>query len=79
MNKLFSVLFLLVGIFGGLYVGGWIMFIQPILEACKVFDSGLLTGTIVGITILKCIFASFVGWIIFTIGYCISNFLYKLK
>lgn len=52
------------GVVGGLYVGGWLMFIQPIIEACKAFDAGTLTGLIVGVTILKCIFASAVGSII---------------
>lgn len=52
------------GVVSGLYVGGWLMFIQPIIEACKAFDAGTLTSLIVGVTILKCIFASAVGSII---------------
>jgi hypothetical protein len=56
------------GIVGSLYVGGWVMFIQPIIEACRHFDAGTLTGIIVGVTILKCIFASTVGLIIFYAG-----------
>lgn len=52
------------GIIAGLYVGGWLMFIQPILEACKHFDAGTLTGLMVGTTVLKCVFASAVGSII---------------
>lgn len=52
------------GVVGGLYVGGWLMFIQPIIEACKAFDAGTLTGLIVGVTVLKCIFATAVGSII---------------
>ena len=36
-----------------LYVGGWSMFIQPILEACRHFDAGTLTGVIIGTTVLK--------------------------
>jgi len=45
----------------GVYVGGWLMFIKPILNCCTMFDTGTLTGYIVGITILKCIFATTVG------------------
>lgn len=59
---------LIIGIVGSLYVGGWVMFIQPIIEACRHFDAGTLTGIIVGVTILKCIFASTVGILIFYAG-----------
>lgn len=48
-------LLIAVGVIGGLYVGGWIMFIQPIIETCKAFDAGTFTG----LTVLKCIFASY--------------------
>lgn len=61
----------------GLYVGGWVMFIQPIIEACKAFDAGTLTGLIVGITVLKCVFASFVGLIIVYIGMVITTIISK--
>lgn len=61
----------------GLYVGGWMMFIQPIIEACKAFDAGTLTGLIVGTTVLKCVFASAVGGIIVWIGAVIANILFK--
>ena len=64
-------------IVGGLYVGGWMMFIQPILEACKAFDAGTLTGLIVGTTVLKCIFASAVGGVIVVVGSAISGFLFE--
>ena len=53
-----------VGILCGIYVGGWLMFIQPMIAAASSFDAGLLTGTMVVITILKCIFATFVGTVI---------------
>lgn len=44
--------------------GGWIMFIQPIIEACKCFDAGTLTGAVIGSTIVKCALASFITSII---------------
>ena len=53
---------------GALYVGGWLMFISPIIEACKAFDAGTLTGYIVGVTILKCIFAGTVGSLVAYFG-----------
>ena len=75
MKKVLGVLFIIAGICGGLYVGGWLMFIQPIISACKSFDAGTLTGTIVGITVLKCIFASFVCGIIAWVGSFIGQLL----
>ena len=62
----------------GVYVGGWLMFIQPIIEACKAFDAGTLTGLMVGTTVLKCIFASTVGGLIVYIGAAISRVLFEL-
>ena len=50
------------------YVGIWEMFIGPIIEACKAFDAGTLTGLIVGKTVIKCIFASTVSGLILWIG-----------
>ena len=60
------------GIIAGLYVGGWLMFVQPIMDACKHFDAGTLTGVIVGTTVLKCIFATSVSGIIIWIGSLIA-------
>lgn len=68
MKEIIGCLLMVVGIVAGLYVGGWLMFVQPILEACRCFDAGTLTGTIVGITVLKCVFASAVGGIIAWVG-----------
>lgn len=75
MKNVIGILFIIVGVLGGLYVGGWLMFVQPIIAACKSFDAGTLTGTIVGITVLKCIFASFVGGIIVWVGSVIGQLL----
>lgn len=62
-------------VIAGLYVGGWLMFVQPIMDACRHFDAGTLTGTIVGMTVLKCVFASFVGGLIATVGTTIGRIL----
>lgn len=65
------------GSIGGAYVGGYLMFIKPILECLSMYDAGLLTGSMIGITILKCFFAGTVGAAIFGIGYfCGLVFLY---
>lgn len=68
-------LLMFAGVAAGLYVGGWLMFIQPIMDACRHFDAGTLTGMIVGITVLKCVFASAVGSIIAYIGVFLGAFI----
>lgn len=68
MKKALGILLIIGSIVGGLYVGGWLMFIQPVIETCKAFDNGTLTGTIVGITLLKCLFGSTVGGLIAWVG-----------
>lgn len=71
MKKLGNIIYWIlfsISAMGGMYVGGWLMFIQPIIEACKHFDAGTLTGLIVGTTVLKCIFASAVGLLIVYVG-----------
>ena len=75
MLKVIGCLVMIGSWIGALYVGGWLMFISPIIEACKAFDAGTLTGYIVGITVLKCIFASAVGGIIAYIGTFIGGVL----
>ena len=72
MKIIIGWIILIGSIVGGLYVGGWVMFIQPIIEACMAFDAGTLTGLIVGTTVLKCLFASAVGGIIIYIGSVIA-------
>lgn len=62
-----AILLILLGIAAGLYVGAWLMFIKPIIACCVAFDAGTLTAVMVGKTVLKCIFAGFVGWVIFIV------------
>ena len=77
MKQILAVLVFIAGIIGACYVGGWMMFISPIIEACKAFDAGTLTGTIIGITVLKCIFASPVASIIVGVSAVIAKILNK--
>lgn len=78
MTKIVSWIILIGSILCGLYVGGWIMFIQPVIEACKHFDAGTLTGAIVGSTIVKCALASFVTSIIVSAGIFIVQIINEL-
>lgn len=59
------------------YVGGWIMFIKPIIAACVAFDAGTLTAVMVGMTVLKVVFASVVAGIIIVATYVIAELIRK--
>lgn len=81
MKKIINIISMIIfvgGIAAAIYVGGWSMFIQPIIEACKHFDAGTLTGVIIGTTVLKCIFASAVSSIIIYVSALIASVLKAL-
>ena len=73
MANVISWIVLIGSIVCGLYVGGWVMFIQPVVEVCKCFDAGTLTGAMIGLTIIKCVFASFVASVIIGAGVSIAK------
>ncbi len=64
VRTVLGVLIMVVGFAIAGYMGIWEMFIGPIIDACKHFDAGTLTGLIVGKTIIKCVFASTVSSLI---------------
>lgn len=68
VRNILGALVIVIGVVGGIYVGAWAMFIQPIIEACQCFDAGTLTGAVIAVTVLKCIFSGAVGGIIAWIG-----------
>lgn len=68
------------GVFSGLYVGGWLMFLKPILIAITAYDTGTLTGMIIFSTVIKCIFASAIGFLIFYLLFWLgANIYYSAK
>nr|WP_142411428.1 hypothetical protein [Clostridium sp. Marseille-P7770] len=76
--KIQGTIALIIWVFGvilSLYVGGWLMFVKPIIACCIAFDTGTLTGTMIGISVLKCIFGSAVGGTIFLICHVIAMLL----
>lgn len=73
MRNIIAFVVAALGFLGGFYVGGWLLFIQPIISACQAFDAGTLTATIIGWTIIKCIFAAAVGSIIVWLGCTIAG------
>lgn len=78
MANVISWIVLIGSVVCGLYVGGWVMFIQPIIEVCRCFDAGTLTGAMVGFTIIKCVFASFITSVIIGIGVSVANAINEL-
>lgn len=50
------------------YVGLWLMFIEPIFDCCTAIDMGTLSGGLVAITVIKCLFAGVAGSVIYMIG-----------
>lgn len=59
----------------GFYVSIWVMLIEPIIYACQCFDTGTLTATIVGITIIKILLSGFAGILIMLVGFAIAFFI----
>lgn len=77
MRNILALLVFIVGIVAACYLGGWVMFIKSIIDCCRAFDGGTLTGLMVGVTVLKCVFAGAVASIIFWIGYLIAALVNK--
>lgn len=75
MRNIIAFVVAALGFLGGFYVGGWLLFIQPIISACQAFDAGTLTATIIGWTIIKCIFVAAVGSIIVWLGCTMAGFI----
>ena len=69
VRTVLGVLIMVVGFAIAGYIGIWEMFIGPIIDACKHFDAGTLTGLIIGKTVIKCIFASTVSSLIAWVSY----------
>lgn len=68
-----GILLFIVGIILALYVGGWLLFIKPIIACCMAFDAGTLTALMVGITVIKVICASAVAGIIVWLSGIVST------
>ena len=63
-----GIIIMVISFFGGVYIGGWILFLNPIINCLKAFHVGSLTGIMVALTLLKCIFAIPIGERIVKVG-----------
>lgn len=70
-----AILVFAVGIILAIYFGLWVMFVEPIMAACAAFDAGTLTGTVIGATVLKCIFSGVVATVIIFVSTLIARFI----
>lgn len=72
LRWILAIAFLIAGVAGGLYVGGYLLLFKSILTACIALDAGQLTAAIIWTTIVKAflsvivmsviIFAGFLGF-----------------
>ena len=67
---------LTIGVIIGTYVAGWLMIVKPILLCCAAYSSGLLTGYMISITILKFIFSFSVFLLIIYLSLSIYSLIY---
>ena len=77
MKNILYKIFQLINIALTAYVGLWLMFIKPIFDCCTAIDMGTLTGELVAISIVKCLFAGVVGTVIYMIGAMIIMVIFK--
>lgn len=74
MKTILSIILMIISGILAIYVGGWLMFIMPIVDIINTIKNGV-DAMIIGISIFKMLFASFVAWLILVIGLSISKHL----
>lgn len=65
---------IIVGVALGIYAGGWLLFIKPIITVCAAYDVGTLTGSMIGWTIIKyLVFAPIAAKVIMNVALAIAE------
>lgn len=77
LRVVIAALVFIIGIILAAYIGGWILFIKPIIACCIAFDSGTLTALMVGTTVIKAIFAGTVASLIIWVSSVIVGIIAK--
>lgn len=77
MRNILALIVFALGVILAAYTGGWVLFIKPIIEACKALDSGNLTALTVGVTVIKCVFAGTVAGLIIWLTSLIAGIIGK--
>ena len=69
-------LIMIVGILFGTYLGGWLLLLKPLTTIVVAINNHTLTGWLLFVSSLKCIFAPFVGVMVaYTIALIATYFL----
>ena len=69
LRWILSIAFLIAGVAGGLYFGGYLFLFKPILTACIACDAGHLTAAIIWSTIVKAFLSVIVMSVIIFVGF----------
>ncbi len=75
MKNIIAIIIIWLGCVLALYVGGWLMFIKPIINVVLALQAGIVTGSMIALAIIKILLASIVGGIIAYIGFIIAAFI----
>ena len=60
ISKIMTVAIFIAGVALSVYIGIYQLFIRAVLNVCAAYDGGALTATLIGISIIKIVFAPFV-------------------
>jgi len=74
-----AIVIYLIGLAVSVYVGGWVMLIQPIRGTITAYTLGTLTLRQLVINVIKCISSLIVAGLIWCIGYIASNHVYDSR
>lgn len=69
LRWILSIAFLVAGVAGGLYFGGYLLLFKPIFTACIAWDAGQLTAAIIWTTIVKAFLSVIVMAVIIFVGF----------
>lgn len=69
LRWILAIAFLIAGVAGGLYVGGYLLLFKSILTACIAWDAGQLTAAIIWTTIVKAFLSVIVMAVIIFVGF----------
>ena len=75
MKNIIAIIIIWLGCVLALYVGGWLMFIKPIINVVLALQAGIVTGSMIALAIIKILLASIVSGIIAYIGFIIAAFI----
>lgn len=67
------------GFAASIYVGGWVMIVQPVRGALAAHALGTLTFSQLVVAIVKCVSSLTVAGLIWCLGYIASNHIYDSR